>query len=70
MLMIVNPADEITCLHTCIPYKFHFMFGQDTFNADQNKPSSDEDEEDQDKDELFHGALPSTPVAQLTMWAP
>ena len=48
-------ADEIARLHTCIPRKFYFMFGQDTFNADQNKLSSDEDGENEDKksEELF-----------------
>ena len=54
----VDPADEVACLHTCIPRKFYFMFGQDAFNTDRNEPSSDEDEEgeDKDEDELFHGA--------------
>ena len=54
----VDPADEIAHLHTCIPCMFYFMFSQDAFNTDRNKPSSDENEEgeDEDEDKLFHGA--------------
>ena len=73
LMTTVNPADEVTGLHTCIPCKFYFTFGQDAFNTDRNEPSSDEDEEgedkDKDKDELFCGAsrlqpqwLSSSPV--------
>ena len=69
----VDPADKVAHLHTCIPHKFYFMFSQDAFNTDRNKPSSDEDEEgegeDKDKDKLFCGAscqqpkwLSSSPV--------
>ena len=69
----VDPADEVARLHTCIPRKFYFMFGQDAFNTDRNEPSSDEgeegDDEDEDEDELFRGAsrrqpqrLSSSPV--------
>ena len=59
LLMTVDPADEIAHLHTCIPRKFYFMFGQDTFNADRNELSSDEDgeNEDEESEELFRVAL-------------
>ena len=35
------------------------MFGQDTYNADQNEPSSDKDEKnkDEENEELFQGTL-------------
>lgn len=53
MLTIMDPADEIARLHTCLSRKFYFMFRQDAFHADPNEPSSDEDEEDEIEDELL-----------------